>query len=240
METIPVQAHDETLQWENIGTKSRFGRYSSEIERRAILKANTLVTRPATAFEIGCEGGRWSKLLSDFGWRLICTDIDQHALAICKERIPTATCVRVSPDETKFPCNTESIALLLCIQVWPVIPADWFIDEAFRVLQKGGLIVGVVMNRSSWRGLLYHYVTPLRVRGSGQWYWFPFPYTAWRKEFCERGFTMVHEEGFGWPPFRRSSDSPLVPVAARIERYLGLRKLVSISPLIVFIARKDR
>jgi len=235
----PPPVHGEILAWENIASKTRYGRYASEIERRAILKANSMVTSPATALEIGCEGGRWSKLLSDFGWRLICTDIDQRSLNICRERIPTAMCVHVSPDDSKIPCDTESLGLVLCIQVGPVIHADWFIEEAFRVLQKEGLIVGVIWNRSSWRGLLYHSIPALRVRGSTYWYGYPFSYPEWRKRFCKRGFTMVYEEGYGWPPFRRSSNALIVPVAARIERYLGLRKLVSLSPMIVFIAQKD-
>ncbi len=239
MTRISQPAHDEILAWEKIATKTSYGRYASEIERRAILTANSLVTNPTTALEIGCEGGRWSKLLSDFGWRLICVDVDQHALALCKERIPTARCIPVSPDASMLPADTESLGLVLCIQVAPVIHADWFIEEAFRALQKGGLIVGVILNRSSWRGLLYHSVPALRIGGSASWYWYPFSYSGWRKRFCKRGFTMIYQEGYAWPPFRRSSNSRLVPVAARIERYLGLRKLVSLSPMIVFIARKD-
>src|SRR5205823_10177061 len=143
---------------------------------------------------------------------------DQHSLDICKKRIPTATCVFVSPDDKRIPSDTENIALVLCIEVEQVIHAHWFIDEAFRVLQKGGVIVGVFWNRSSWRGLTYLTIPSLRARvqaNNNYWYGYPLSYPAWRKEFCERGFTMVHEEGYGWPPFRRNSDSPFVPVAAQ-------------------------
>jgi SAM-dependent methyltransferase len=239
METMLTPRDDETLSWETVATKSRYGCYASEIEERAILKALSLIPSPGTALDLGCEGGRWSKVLSDLGWQLICMDVDQRSLNICKKRIPTATCVLVSPDDSAILCDAESIGLVLCIQVAPVIHADWFIDEAFRVLQKGGWVVGVFWNRSSWRGLVYHSIPALRVKGSNYWIGYPLSYLAWRKRFCNRGFTMVYEEGYSWLPFRRSSNSPLVPVAARVERYLSLRKLVSVSPMIAFIARKD-
>ncbi|MGI9057757.1 MAG: class I SAM-dependent methyltransferase [Ktedonobacteraceae bacterium] len=224
--------------WERIGSDTSYGRYASEIEKKTVLKANAFIKRPTTALDIGCEGGRWSKLLADTGWNLICTDIDPSSLAICQKRIPTATCKLVGPADSTLPCATESIKLALCVGVPQVIGAEWFIDEAFRVLQKGGLIAGVFWNRSSWRGLLYHSVPALRVKGSGQWYWFPQSYAVWKEHLCARGFTMVNEEGYGWPPFRRNSDSPIVPIATHIEHHLGLRKLARFSPLVIFIAQK--
>lgn len=230
--------NNASSEWELIGSSTRYGRYASEIEKKAILKANAFIKEPTIALDIGCEGGRWSKLLADTGWNLICTDIDQNSLALCQKRIPTATCKLVGPEDATLPCTTESVKLALCVEVPQVIGAGWFIDEAFRVLQKGGLIAGVFWNRSSWRGLLYHSVPALRVKGSGQWYWFPQPYAVWRKQLCARGFTMVNEEGYGWPPFRRNSDSPIVPIATHIEHLLGLRKLARLSPLVTFIAQK--
>ena len=229
---------NEVLDWEHINSITRYGLYASEIEKNAILKAHSLTAKPTTALEMGCEGGRWSKLLADFRWEMTCTDIHDQSLAICQRRIPTATCIHVNPEDSTLPCATESVGLALCIEVPQVLNAEWFIDEAFRVLQKGGLVVGTFLNRASWRGFLYHHMPALRTKGSGQWYWFPQSYSAWRQQLCARGFTMVNEEGYAWPPFRRTSNSLLIPVATHIEQYLRLRKLVSLSPMVVFIAQK--
>ena len=229
---------NEMTDWEYIGRCTSYGRYAFEIEKKNLSKALCLIAKPTTALDIGCEGGRWSELLSDFDWKLTCTDINPKNLAICQKRIPTATCILTEPDDSTLPCVTESIELVLCIEVPQVIGAGWFIDEVFRVLQKGGLVVGVFWNRSSWRGLLYHSMPALRVKGSGQWYWFPRSYSLWRQRLCARGFTIVNEEGYGWPPFRRNSDSPIIPIATRIEHHLGLCKLASLSPLVIFIAQK--
>lgn len=239
MEARAPQEHEEILYWEGIALKTMYGKYISEIEKRAILKAHSLAANLSTALEIGSEGGRWSKLLSEFGWRLICTDISQRSLDLCQAKIPMATCMLVSSDDSQLPCDTEGIGLVLCIEVAPVIHADWFIDEAYRVLQKGGWIVGAFWNHLSWRGLVHDSILASRTRASSNQHWYPLSYPVWRKSFCKRGFSLVHEEGYAWLPFRRASNSHLVPVAARIEHYLGLCKLVSLSPMIVFIAQKD-
>src|SRR5579863_8577883 len=124
----------ESTYWETIADP-RWGRYVSQLEKAAILRAHNLATAPTDALEIGCEGGRWSRMLSDLGWRLTCTDIDSQLLHICQKRLPDARCVLVDPDSVELPCEAASIGLLLCIEVEGVMHADWFREEAYRVLQ---------------------------------------------------------------------------------------------------------
>jgi ubiquinone/menaquinone biosynthesis C-methylase UbiE len=241
METTTTSVHDESLHWESITTTTRFGHYVTEIEKRVVVKAHYLSTSPASVLDIGCEAGRWSKLLSDLGWKLICTDVKQSSLDICQQRVPAATCILANQNGSTLPCDTESMGLVLCIEVEQAIYADWFIDEAFRVLQKGGVVVGVFFNALSYKGLIYRIIPSFRARVRARntyWYGYPLSWPVWRKRLCERGFTLIQEEGYGWLPFRVNNNSVLVPVAAQIERYLGLRKLVSLSPMVVFIAKK--
>jgi hypothetical protein len=109
--------------WEKIAA-TKWGSYVTDLERFAILKAHELSNTPKIAFEIGVDGGRWSKLLADLGWRLICTDVNEETLAICQKRISTAHCVLVKPDANRLPSHSESISLLLCMEVAPVIQSD--------------------------------------------------------------------------------------------------------------------
>src|SRR5262245_28141101 len=74
----------EVTKWEQVAT-TKWGAYVSDVERRAILYGHQVAGEPRRAFEIGCEGGRWSKMLSDFGWQMICSDINSQALAICQQ-----------------------------------------------------------------------------------------------------------------------------------------------------------
>ena len=131
--------------WER-AARSAWGTYISEIEKEAVLRAHDIAGKPARALEIGCEGGRWSKLFSDLNWKMTCTDIDPRVLKICQLRLPTASCVAVEPGSREIPCETNSIGLLLCVEVPPVIKSRWFLDESRRVLTEGGLIVGVFFN----------------------------------------------------------------------------------------------
>jgi SAM-dependent methyltransferase len=240
MRTTPTASAQEISDWENISINSKYGFYASEIEERAILKALSLIKRPTTALDIGCDGGRWAMKLANQGWEMICTDIVQRSLDICKRRIPHAKCIHVSPNDTTLPSAAESLGFILCIEVPSVIHAHWFIDEAFRTLQKGGLLVGVMWNRSSWRGLIYHSIPALRTKNAGMRSssWYPLSYPDWRRRLCQKGFSVLYEEGYAWLPCRRTSNSPLIPFGARIERYSYLHKLVSFSPMIVFVAQK--
>ncbi|MFQ5612555.1 MAG: class I SAM-dependent methyltransferase [Anaerolineae bacterium] len=234
--TLSRKAMDwgEDTYWEKVA-RSRWGRYITRVENRVLLKANNLAGRPSTVLDVGCEGGRWSKLLVDRGWQATCTDIDPQALVRCQERLPAARCILVDKQSTTLPCATASMGLILCIEVIPVLGSGWFINEARRVLKDGGLVVGVFENRLSLRGYFRHLVAATR----GRFDYYKTAYPAWRREFRRRSFNMIYEEGICWFPFTRASNSPLVPLCTRLERYLGLRRLPSLSPWIVFLAQKQ-
>ena len=219
--------------WEKIA-RTNWGTYITGVEKQALLKAVSLFQEPDTALEIGCEGGRWSKFLVDRDWKVTCTDINPNSLEICKERIPTATCVLVSPQDRTLPCTSSSQALLLCIEVVPVMASDWLTDEALRVLRPGGLLVGVYLNRRSLRGYYRH----LTAAKNKEFDYYKVDYLNWRSQLCKHGFRMIFEEGICWFPFTRNSNSSLIPILTQLELRLGLRRLPGVSPWIVFLAQK--
>src|SRR4051812_30020881 len=102
--------------WEGVAT-TRWGRYLTEVEHRLILNAQALAGSPSQAFEVGCDGGRWVKVLSDLGWQMSCTDTNRDSLDICSSRVPRAECTLVSTQATRLPCASASQTLLLCIEV---------------------------------------------------------------------------------------------------------------------------
>jgi SAM-dependent methyltransferase len=230
-----LEAHEQhwVSYWKGLSETS-WGSYVTQAERVAIEMAHGLAGESTVALDIGCGRGQWSRLLSDLGWHIVCTELDQRNLAFCKALVPSATCILVAPDERRLPCEAGSVGLALCIEVSPVIQTDWFVDEVARVLKPGGYVVGVLLNRRSWRGL----VRKSAIMNGEKFTWYRFAYPAWKKRLYEGGFTVAYEEGCCWFPFRRTSDSPLVPLAVRIERSLGLRKLISLSPYVIFVARK--
>lgn len=225
--------HNNSTYWEKV-TCTRWGAYIADIEERAVLKAHFLSGKPAAALEIGAEGGRWSKLLADFGWSMTCTDINGETLAVCKERIPSANCILVDSNRQELPCESEAMKLLLCIEVPEVMHAAWFINEASRVLEDDGIMVGVFFNRLSIRGLYVHARRFFTRIFDDYSLFYPF----WRKQLLRNGYSILYEEGYCWFPFSRASNSKLVPLFVWIEKRVGLRRLTLISPWIVFIARK--
>ncbi|MCK5613807.1 methyltransferase domain-containing protein [Candidatus Pacearchaeota archaeon] len=223
--------------WEEVARNTTWGVYITEIEKRAILKACEFFKEPSTCLEIGCEaGGRWSGLLASLGWNMICTDVAPHMLQICQERIPSAQCILVQPNDTNIPCKTETIKLLLCIEVHPVINSDWFLPEAFRTLSHGGWLIATVSNSLSLRGVFYR--TVHKFKKDKTLWGYTHPYYKFRRKITQAGFKVISEEGHCWLPFTRESNSPLVPSLTKLEQLLGLRSISCLSPQIVLTAQK--
>ncbi len=239
IETDAAKSPEELPYWERYYNEYPYGWHLSRVEERAVLAVRELVgAGPASALDVGCEGGRWSRLLAERGWNLTCADVSAEALAICQRRLPQARCLLVDERDTTLPAPDASQQALLCIEVPMVMQSEWFIGEAARALAPGGYFVGVHYNRRSLRGFLYNYVPGFRSKNDIAYFYFPEAYAAWRARLRSAGFEVMREQGFGWIPFRKYSRSPLVGPAVRLERTLGLTRLARFSPMVVFIARK--
>ena len=223
--------------WERVGTTTRWGRYTTAIVEDAVRRAISMAGTPSAALDVGCEGGRWSHLVAEAGWSLTCTDVDADALALCAQRLPDARCILVSPTDTTLPCGDGTISLLLCLEVHSVIDSDWFMAEARRVLKPNGVIVGVLLNRTSLRGLVVRAKRPLGLSSQKFYRW---PYSRWRQCMRAAGFQIEYTQGFCWFPLPRASNSVLTPIFTGLERVLALRRIPLWSPWVVFVARALR
>src|SRR5947209_16657960 len=87
-----LQVNDLPL-WEQMASQSRYIQYTDAATREMLLRAHALSRTPSLALDVGCEGGRWSAVLADHGWSLICTDINEQSLAFCQRRLPQARCL---------------------------------------------------------------------------------------------------------------------------------------------------
>jgi SAM-dependent methyltransferase len=225
------QVHPQTY-WERKAA-TRWGSYLTEVERQTLEFALQQFAEPNTAVDIGCEGGRWSQILSNLGWKLICIDVNPQTLAICRQRLPEADCILVRPDDKRLPVNDESADLILCVEV-PMVDHDWFFQEMFRVLRPGGVIVGTHNNRRSYRGLLANIAAWFR----GTPYYYETAYSQRRRVLKQLGFAIQGETGYCWFPFGRGSNSKLVPYCAALEKFLRLHRFAAISPWVAFAAKK--
>jgi SAM-dependent methyltransferase len=226
------------LVWERLMAQTRYGQYADGVESKMMTYVLTRCPAPGVLLDVGCEGGRWSKVFADRGWQVIATDVDARSLQVCQSRIPNARCVLADSNSHRVAAENESVDIALCVEVGPVIHTAWAIPEFARVLKRGGRLAGVCWNRSSWRGFLYHNVPRLRSSGSDPLVGFPIKYKNFRKQMIKCGFRIEKELGYAWGPFRRTSNSPPVTLWAAFERFSGLQQFISAAPMIAFVAQK--
>lgn len=222
--------------WEQAAA-TRWGAYVSEVEKTVILEAHNIAGGSGDAIEVGCEGGRWSKMLAELGWQMTCVDINPHVLAVCQRKIPSAKCVLADPKSDALPLVSNSAGLLLCIEVAPVIDSGWFFPEAARVLRSGGILVVVAWNKLSVRGLTSRIIYQVRGKKTGDFY--TRSHSWLRRQLAGAGFQLLRQEGFCWSPFGRASNSSLVPWFVKLERLLRLHRFIALSPWVAIIARKS-
>ncbi len=227
------------LSWERLMLQTRYGRYANQVESMMVEHVLTRYLTPGVLLDVGCEGGRWSKVFAERGWQVIATDLDERSLRICQSRIPNVRCVLVEPDCKQLPVENESIDLLLCVEVGPVIHTDWAVREFARVLKPGGKLVGVCWNRTSWRGFLYHRIAFVRSAGSHPMWGYPIRYEHFRRQMKVLGFRFEKELGYAWGPFRRTSNSPMVSIWSLFERLSGLQHFISWAPMVAFVAERE-
>lgn len=221
--------------WDEVATRT-WGRYITEAERQTIDAAQAAAPHPRQALDVGCGGGRWTRLLLDRGWSVTGLDVDTEALAVYAERNPEARGIAVPTSNRELPAADGSVSLVISIEVLPVVHSDWFVAEAQRVLVPGGRLVTVVWNRWSLRGMVTDAGSRLRRQGPHDFY--RASYRAWRRDLQTAGFEVTAERGLCWFPFGRVSNSPLVPISVAVERGLRLDRLPLLSPWVLVTATR--
>ena len=229
-----VDVHRPATVWETVAT-TRWGQYTTEVVEDAIRRGAVMAAPARSAMEVGCEGGRWSRLLASMGWAMTCTDVDPTVLSVCQQRVPTANCILVSPTATTLPSASSTMNLMLCLEVFPVMDSMWFLPEANRVLTDDGVLVGVMLNKQSLRGMFVRLRQSLAPQFEA---FYQLSHSEWRRRMSAAGFEIAFERGYCWFPLSRESNSVLAPLFVQLERRLGLGHLTSLSPWVVFVARK--
>ena len=235
---VPAEADNTGMtHWDRLASETSWGRYLSDVERQVILQGANLAHKPGRGIDLGCGSGRWSQMLASRGWKMTCVDANPHALSLCRRNVPQATHILTSTEDRSIPAADGSAQLALCIEVVPLIESTWFLPEVRRVLASRGHFVGVYINGRSLRGMVWR-LKQRWQQDTVTTQFYQTSYADWRKRFLGLGFEMLHEESCCWAPFPRDSNSPFVPTAAKMERALGLHRILTWSPWIIFIARK--
>lgn len=231
--TAPPEGTPEHYGWL---AAQRWGAYIRAQEAEVIDEAQRAAPEPRRAIDIGCGGGEWTQFLIERGWSVTAVDVNPECVRVCKARNPESDCVLVDTDNRSLPGENASVSLIICIESREVSHSDWFLQEAERVLVPGERLVTVAWNRSSLRGRVTDARSRLRAGKPHAYY--QLPYRTWRRGLTSAGLEVDAERGLCWFPFSRTSNSPLVPVAAVLERRLGLRRLPTLSPWVLVTGRR--
>jgi len=205
--------------WEQCD-KKRFGQSLKWFERR-VFKQVSKGLEINSCLDIG--GGAGGKFpVSRENYTLV--EMDEEAIELFRQKYPHGNIIKGDFLAIDF---KQKYDLILMIQ----LTADFecikkAVLKAYSLLNYNGLLLFTVTNKNSYKGLLYR---------SDSYAYQASCYLL--KEFLSRlDATEIKYYGYGWLPFRRDSDSILIPFLKWLDVVLG--KLVSISPWLLVVLRK--
>jgi SAM-dependent methyltransferase len=223
--------------WHTIAT-TRNGLYVTGVEARFIRDA-LRQKPPGFVCDIGAGSGRLEFAIAPQANAVVATEVDDDELGrmAFDDRV-TPIHVSAAPG---LPFRDASLDWVIAVEVPAVSDEDWFVNECRRVLKPDGRAIVMVYNRRSYKGLVAR-LQESRRAAKGQ-AWAGLYYRLTLSEHLHRwqraGFSAQRVEGFYWAPVGRGSDSPLVTLAAALERVFGLHWLAAFSPWVMVELHRD-
>jgi ubiquinone/menaquinone biosynthesis C-methylase UbiE len=218
---LSVETH-----WEK-AAKTRMGKYLTKIETDFISKSVDLSQENIAVMDVGAEAGRFSLLPETSKATVVSVDLDSYALRRLKLKTNQVNVIQA--DARNLPLKEELFDIVFMIEVLDYIPdVEAAFAEAKRTLKPNASCVLSFGNKSSLKAKIK------AMQGK--------PYRHSYKEVMQKlsktGFKIKNKKGYSWPLFGRTSQSPLVPIFATFEKYLGLRRVVRFSPWVIIHVSK--
>jgi len=200
------------------------GRYLLEHEYAFAGRWLGQARQPCRVLDLACGSGSMGLPLR----------IDLDPLALAEIRRQSNRMPLVAGDALLLPFANNSFDCVIAIECFEYFTdCRGFLRAVNRVLVNGGTLIFDSLNRLGYKWWLK------ALLGRGVPY--PSPELSCGellRATVEHGFDVQGIRGYGWVPFTRDSNSPLLPLAALIENKLRLSRYSSISPKILVAARK--
>lgn len=219
-------ANTAETHWER-AAKTEMGKYLTKTEADFISKRIEL-GRVKLVMDVGAEAGRFSVFAADRSVAVIGIDIDRYGLK--RLRLKNRSVTLIQADARYIPLRDNLFDAIFMIQVIDYIPElETALAECRRTLKREGSLVLSFGNDSSLKSMMR------RLRGKSYLHSYQEMVQALRKV----SFRITKKVGYNWLPFGRTSESWLIPLLAKIEKLLGLRRLVRYSPWVIIHAVKS-
>ena len=146
-----------------------------ETEKRLKVVFNVLLEghslKGAKVLEIGCGLGYFSERAYKLGAKVTGVDVGKNLLKISKKRVPKG--IFILGSASQLPFSKESFDFVLCTEVIEHVENQRkAIEEMFRVIKKGGMLVITSPNR--FFKPLFDFLSKIGVRpyhGNEKWYY---------------------------------------------------------------------
>ncbi len=204
------------------------GQYLTRIETDFISEAFSLDQDNVTIMDVGAEAGRFSLLAKNKNATVVSIDIDSYSLKRLKRKNRNVHIIQA--DARKLPIKNEVFDVIFMIEVLDYInELGEAFDECNRALKPSSPCFLSFGNKSSikskikqTRGLAYRH-----------------SYKNVIKCLNSAGLEIKKKTGYSWILFGRTSENNLLPVLAKFEKYLGLRKIPRFSPWVIVEVTKQ-
>jgi len=224
-ENLMENSVSEETHWEK-AAKTRMGKYLTKMETCFIF--NTVnMAKTHMVMDVGAEAGRFSLLVAKNTIDVIGIDTDSYGLKRLKLKNKLVDVIQA--DARKMPLKDEIFDAILMIEVVDYIPEiEMTLTECYRTLKSEASIILSFGNKSSLKSELR------KLHGKS----YHHSFQKVTQSLHKTGFKITKKMGYNWLPFGRTSENPLIPFLARIERFFGLRRIPSLSPWVIVHAVK--
>jgi SAM-dependent methyltransferase len=213
------------------GYGNAMGRYRTAREFAFILEY--VRGKNLAILDVGGGSGRFAVSLAKRGHRVTVADISEEALKLLRERnVAGISTMHGDFLSQAFEERFDAVTAIESLQCITSVSFAELFGRIHALLKTGGWFVFTALNDRSWRYALR------ALRGNNLEYNVAEP-GAYEAALRMVGFCDVHVEGFVWIPFTATSNSPLVPVFAAMERGLGLGRWIGQSPWLMIAAKRQ-
>lgn len=203
--------------WE-MASRTKMGCYLTQIEQEFFEHAIDF-SRCRMVCDVGSGAGKFSLLAAQNGAEIVALDVGRHELRRLKAKNSQVDLVLA--DAKALPLRSGCMDAVFSMETLDYIEnLERVFLECSGVLKAGGTFVFSLGNTSSFKCKVK------QVRGSGYLH----SYAKALSALINVGFHPTAKQGYNWLPFNRTSENTLVPLLAKMESLLGLRKVPKYSP----------